>query len=126
MLLLEVIDLQHQGQPDLAGGRLGSAALILQARKMLGLKAANPRLYRRTRDMQETADTDLPPALRIEFHGLDPHLIAVRGTGIVPKRQFPLWRWWAVLPEPFDGLVVHPVARLAQDHPRQLTILQPG
>ena len=37
MPLLEVIDLHHQREPDLAGGCLGGAALVLQARKMLGL-----------------------------------------------------------------------------------------
>ena len=45
---------------------------------------------------------------------------------IVTKRQFPLRCGRAVLPEPFDGLVVHPVTRLTKDHPRQFAILKPS
>jgi hypothetical protein len=45
---------------------------------------------------------------------------------VVTERQFPLRRGRAVLPEPFDGLVVNPVTRFAKDNPRQFAILKPS
>src|SRR5262245_66204961 len=42
MAFLEVIDLAHQGQPDLAGRGLGCTALVEQARNMLRRKPRHP------------------------------------------------------------------------------------
>jgi hypothetical protein len=46
MALLQVIDLEHERQPDLASGSLRGTAFIGQARYVLGLKAMNPPINR--------------------------------------------------------------------------------
>src|ERR687885_2448498 len=77
MPLLEVIDLQHEWQPDFAGGSLGGEALVHETREVLRLKTVNPPIDRRARHVQDATDTVLRPALIIQLDDLDPCLVAV-------------------------------------------------
>src|SRR3989442_3747797 len=77
MPFLEVIDLQHEWQPDFPGGSFGGEALVHQPREVLRFKAVNPPIDRRAGDMEDTTNTALGPALIIELADLDPRLIAV-------------------------------------------------
>jgi hypothetical protein len=78
MAFLEVIHRNHQWQPDLLDGGFGHAAFVEQPGKMLRLKSRDPGIDGRTRDMQEPADADFFPALRVEFDHLQAGLVAVR------------------------------------------------
>ena len=51
MALLEVIDLDHQGQPGLPGRRVRRPAFVRESRQLFGLKAADPGGDSRTGDM---------------------------------------------------------------------------
>jgi insertion element IS1 protein InsB len=51
MALLEVLDLQHEGQPDFPGGSLGGKALVHQPREVLRFKAVNPPIDGRAGDV---------------------------------------------------------------------------
>src|SRR5262249_26954412 len=61
MGLLEVIDLDHDWEPDLAWG-LGAGLAAQQPRKVLDFKAPNPAIDRGTRDLQKAADAALRPS----------------------------------------------------------------
>lgn len=83
MPLLEVIDLQHERQPDFASGSLGGEALVHQTREVLCLKTVNPPIDCRAEDLEDPTDTALGPALIIELDHLDPRLVAVALAVIV-------------------------------------------
>lgn len=51
MALLEVIDLDHQGQPGLPGRRMRRPAFVRETRQLFGLKATDPGGDGRTGDM---------------------------------------------------------------------------
>ena len=53
MALLQVIHLDHQGQPDLARGGLRGAAFVLKTRQVFRFKAANPQRDGGTGDLQK-------------------------------------------------------------------------
>ena len=54
MPLLQVIHLDHQGQPDLARWGFGGAAFVLKARQVFRFKPANPQRDGGTGDLQKT------------------------------------------------------------------------
>ena len=62
MGFLEVIHLDHNREPHLPRG-LRARLVAQEARKVLGFKAANPAVDRRTRDVQKTTDAALRPPL---------------------------------------------------------------
>src|SRR5919109_322472 len=124
MPLLEVIDLQHEWQPDFAGGSLGGEALVHETREVLRLKAVNPPINRRARDVKDPPDTALGPALIIEFNDLDPRLIAVTLAVIVAQRQFFLHGRLALLPEPLRRRGMQTVATLGENDPDDFPILK--
>jgi hypothetical protein len=87
MRFLEVIDLHHARQPDFAGRLLGAPFAVHEPGKVFGLEARDPGVHRRPGDVEPAADAPFFPALIIEFHDLQPRLVAVRMGVIVPQRQ---------------------------------------
>jgi hypothetical protein len=120
MGLLEVIDLYHERQPDLAGRGLGRPALVDQAGAGLGLKPVNPGIDRRPRDVQNPTDTDLIPAPIIEFDDLQSCLVAIRGGVVVPQPQVLLTGGGTLLPELLDRAVVEGNSERARQDPGSL------
>jgi hypothetical protein len=121
MRLLQVIDLDHQRQPDLACRRVGPSALAHKPGEVLGLKPPDPRIDCGPRDLHIPANAPFIPAVIIELDDLEPSLVAVGMPVIVPQPQVPLTGDGTRLPERLDSLVVnrHP-ARNEQDA-RQLS-----
>ena len=124
MPLLEVIDLQHERQPDFAGRSLGGEALVHQPREVLRLKAVNPPIDRWAGDVEDPTDTALGPALIIELDDLDPRLVAVALAMIVAQRQCFLHGRLTLLPEPLRRRGLQAVATLVEDHPDDFPILK--
>jgi len=122
MALLQVIDLDHQRQPDFTGCRFGRATLVLKAGKVLDFKAANPHIDSRTRYLHKVTNSALRPPLIIQFDDLEASLIAIGVVVIGAKGQLALPRHGRVMPEPFDGLVVNAVIQLVPDNPGQFAI----
>ena len=121
MALLQVIDRDHQRQPDFTGCRFGRATLVLKAGKVLDFKAANPHIDRRTRYLHKVTNTDLRPPLIIQFDDLEASLIAI-GVVVIGAKQARLAQEWMVMPEPFDGLVVNAIIQFVPDNPGQFAI----
>ena len=93
MPLLEVLDLQHEGQPDFPGGSFGGEALVHQPREVLRFKAVNPPIDRRAGDVKDAPDTALGPALLRERDDLDSRLVAVALAVLVAQRPCCLAGW---------------------------------
>src|SRR5262245_33051038 len=125
MALLQVIHLDHQGEPDLAGWRRGGTAFVLQPRKVLRFKTANPPRNGGTRDMQNRTDTAPIPALIVQFDHLEAGLVAVWMAVIGAQGQLPLHRHGALLPELFDRLIIQAGVAFIMDDPGQLAKLEP-
>src|SRR4030095_2243042 len=81
MALLQMIDLQHHGEPHLARWGMRCGALVREAGRIVVFEARNPPINCGPRDLQELTDTAFTPALRIEGNhllaGLDALGIAV-------------------------------------------------
>jgi len=125
MALLQVIHVDHQGQPHFPGWGLGRPALLLQAGPVLGLESLDAGIDRGTGDMQEPADADFLPALRVEFDHLPARLGAVRRGVIVLQRQGFLRDHRTLLPEPLGGLVVDAFAERIEDDPGEFARVKP-
>jgi hypothetical protein len=106
MDLLQVIHLHHKRQPDLAGWRVGRAALVHEPGEVLGLKPLDPRIDRGPRHVQEAADADLLLTLIVEFHHLQAGLVAVGVGVIVPQAQVFLTGDRTLLPQGLDRPMV--------------------
>ena len=68
MPLLQVIHLDHQGQPDLARWGFGGAAFVLKTRQVFRFKPANPQRDGGTKDLQKTTNRGSRSNRRI-FYG---------------------------------------------------------
>jgi hypothetical protein len=82
MGFLEMIHLHHPWEPDFARRLLGAAFFVDEPGKVLRLKPGNPRIHGRPGHVQKATDAEFVPALIIEFHNLEPCLIAI-GMGMV-------------------------------------------
>jgi hypothetical protein len=89
MRFLEVIDLDHDGEPDLAR-RLRARLLADEPGKVRGFKAANPLIDRGTRHMQKATDADFCPPLVVELDDLKAGLIAIGVAVVGVKGEFAL------------------------------------
>src|SRR5262249_3910967 len=124
MGFLEMVHLDHAGQPDFARRRLGTAFFVHESGEVLGFKPGDPGINGRTGYLQKATDTELIPALIVEFHDLEPGLIAV-GLGMIgPQLQLLLYGHRALVPEEFRGLVIKAIGTLAEHDPRQLPIMK--
>jgi len=123
MPLWPVGDVSPQGEPALARGGRGSAAVVLEPGTRCGCTAAHPPVHAGTGDLPAVTDTTCRPAWIGERAHLPPGL----GRRRMPVRGAPRPGPWpgrgTVLPELFDGLGVWAVAPGAPQHPRQLAIL---
>ena len=125
MAFWEVIDLDHQGQPDLTRRDFGRTALIEQAGKMLRRKPRDPGIDGGPGDTQEPTDADFFPALGVEFDHLQARLVAVRLAVVVPQGQGLLCNDGTLLPEPLGGLVVNAFAKFIEDDADEFPRMEP-
>jgi hypothetical protein len=123
MGLLQVIDLHHQGQPDLARP-FGTPWLVHQPGKVLRFEAPDPGVDRRARDPQEAADAQLFPAVIVEFDHFQAGLVAIRMAMIVPQAQAPLTRDGTLLPERLDRLVIHGIPQLHKQDAGEFAVVE--
>src|SRR5215831_18153332 len=63
MALLEMVNLQHHGEPHLARGGMRRGALVREAGRIVAFEACNPSINRGPRDVQELTDNDLLASL---------------------------------------------------------------
>src|SRR5207244_991252 len=100
----------------------GGPALVLQPRRVVGLKTRHPRGDGGPGDMQKPADTALAPAVRIERHHL-PAGLRPRGIGvIVEQRQLPRGGGGQLMPELLDAMVAHPAGAGMKKDPGQFSV----
>ena len=104
MALLQMINLHHHREPDLACRGLRRAALVLEAGRIVALKARNPRVDGGTGDLQKLTDTALTPALRIEGDDLQAGLGALGMAVVVEQRPRGRGRRREAFPEAFRRL----------------------
>ena len=116
MGLLEVLDLDHDREPDLPRG-LRPRLAAQQPSKVLCFKAANPAIDRWTRDLHKAADAALRPPLIIEFDHLKAALIALQRAVVDEQGQLTLHRRGALVPELFDRRGVNALMGLVPENP---------
>jgi hypothetical protein len=124
MGFLEVIDLDHPWEPDLAEWGLGSPFFVYESRPVLRLKARNPGIDRGPRDLQKAANGDLVPPLIVELDDLATSLVALRMAMIVPQRQLLLRRDRSLMPEFLHGGVMEAIPTGAEEDARQFPIME--
>ena len=126
MGFLEMIHLHHSWEPDFARRLLGAAFFVDEPGKVLRLKPGNPRIHGRPGHVHKATDAEFVPALIVEFHDLEPGLIAI-GIGMVgPELELLLRGHGALLPEDFGGLVIEGIRALAEDNPREFAVVKPA
>jgi len=126
MALLQMIDLQHHGEPHLARWGMRRGALVREAGRIIVFEARNPPINRGPRDLQELTDTAFTPALRIEGNdflaGLDALGIAV----VVEERPGGRRRWREAVPEAARRLAGEAMHGGMKNDPRQFAGAKPG
>jgi hypothetical protein len=91
---------------------------------VLGLKPCDPGINGGPGHLQKAADTQLIPALIVEFDDLEACLIAV-GMGMVgPQFQLLLRGHGTLLPQEFRRLVIERIGALTEDNPCQFPIMK--
>jgi hypothetical protein len=91
---------------------------------VLGFKPGDPGINSRAGHLQKATDTELIPALRVEFHDLEPCLIAVGLRMIGPQLQLLLRRHRTLVPEEFHGFIIDGIRTLTKHNPRQFPIMK--
>src|SRR4029450_1642101 len=126
MALLQMIDLQHHGEPHLARWGMRCGALVREAGRIVVFEARNPPINCGPRDLQELTDTAFTPALRIEGNhflaGLDALGIAV----VVEQWPCRRRRWWEAVPETVRRLAGEVIQGGMKNDPRQFAGAKPG
>ena len=74
--------------------------------------------------MQKAANADLGPALTIEGNHLRAGLGTCRVAVVIQLREGRRGREGLLLPEPFDGFMIEPIARFIIDNPLQFPIMK--
>jgi hypothetical protein len=84
MALLQVLHLNHEGQPDLPRWGFGRTTLGEQAGIMLRCKPLDPGINGRTGDVQEPTKADFLPAWGGELEHVPARLVAVWLGVVIP------------------------------------------
>jgi hypothetical protein len=121
-VLLEVRDGDHQWQPGFPCRGFWRPIFVHQSSQVLLLKTANPLPDGGARDVQKAAHADLGPALTIEGNHLRAGLRTCRVAVVIQLREGRRGREGQVLPEPFEGFMIEPIARFLRDNPAMLCV----
>jgi hypothetical protein len=124
MRFLEVIDLHHDGQPELAR-RLGTPAFVHQSCKVLVCKPCEDGINSRPGYPQHPADADLIPPLIVQPDYSQPGLGTVGMGMVVPPLRPLLPGDGARLPNRLDRFVINRLPKFDEQDARQLTIVKP-
>src|SRR5215510_16187774 len=126
MALLQMIDLQHYGEPHLARWGMRRGALVREASRIVVFETCNPPINRGPRDLQELTDTAFTPALRIEGNDLLAGLDALGIAVVVEERPCGRRCWREVVPEAARRLAGEAIHGGMQNDPRQFAGAKPS
>src|SRR4029434_2301170 len=126
MALLQMIDLQHHGEPHLARWGMRCGALVREAGRIVVFAARNPPITCGPRDLQELTDTAFTPALRIEGNNLLAGLDALGIAVVVEERPCGRRRRREAVPETACRLAGEAMHGGMENDPRQFAGAKPG
>src|SRR5262249_20605554 len=125
MALLQMIDLQHHGEPHLARRGMRGGALVREAGCIVVFEARYPPINRGPRDLQELTDTAFTPALRIEGNDLLAGRDALGIAVVVEERPGRRRRWREAVPEAARRLAGEAMHGGMQNDPGQFAVPKP-
>src|SRR5215470_7338918 len=125
MALLQMINLQHDGEPYLPRRGMRRGTLVREAGAVVALEARNPAGDRRAGDVQHLTDTAFTPALRIQGDDLPAGLGALAMTVVVEERPRGRRRGRQAVPEAARGLAGEAIHGGMKNDPRQFAGAKP-